>query len=105
MTGQQQGHDFVPDLPLRHAGTGFVSSEHQQREQIASVVTATPLADDVVDHLIETPDRTGEPAVAGRRNPGRDEESQARESAEIEVLNLSSEAGDLLATARHVGVN
>jgi hypothetical protein len=68
------------------------------------VLAGSPLADDPVYHIVETPDRRSEASVPGGREPRRDEETQAREPAVVEVLDLGAEAGDLLDAWCDVGV-
>ena len=95
MSGEQQGHHLVADLALGHPDALLIARKEQHREQVAPVLARATLADDPVDNIVEAMRRSCELAVAGRRQPCRDQEAEAREAEIVEVLDPGAQAGDL----------
>ncbi len=104
MSGEEERHDLVADLPLGHAGALVVAREEQQREQVTAVLARSALADDPVDDVVEAARRAREASVPRSREPCRHEEPEAGEAQVVEVLDLGAEPGDLLDPGRDVGV-
>src|SRR5215204_4773781 len=59
MAGQEEGHDLVPELLVRHPLTALVLGQHEHGEEITPILLSAlaALLDDGVDDRVEPPGR------------------------------------------------
>src|SRR5207245_1804880 len=104
VTGEEQGHGLVADLPIGHAAALLVARVQQQREQVAAVgLLRAALADEAEQDRVEPADGPAKAEVRRRRQPER---RRQRGVEAIEEIGLQDRerVDDDLRLAADVGV-